>query len=174
MKRQRWAGGVLLGIGGVGLAVFFQQHLENPEGLLKIGSAAPDFTALTENGKTVRLSELRGKSPVILVFYPGDNTPVCTAQLCSLRDHWAAVRTKGAAVFGVNPGDAASHTRFTAEHRFPFPLFVDTDQKIAHLYGCDSPIGMVNRTVYVIGKDGSVLWARRGNPAPSEILAALP
>jgi peroxiredoxin Q/BCP len=132
------------------------------------GSPAPDFSLPDEGGHVVRLSALRGRS-VVLVFYPGDDTPGCTKQLCQFRDEWAEAQARGVAVFGVNPQSAAKHEKFRDKFHFPFPLLVDEGQKVAALYHANGLI--VKRTVYLIGPDGVIRFARRGMPAPREVLA---
>ena len=136
---------------------------------LPVGTPAPDFSAPDDSGATVKLSGLRGRN-VVLVFYPGDDTPVCTRQLCEFRDHWPAVQGRNVDVFGVNPRGAASHQKFRTKFHFPFPLLVDEGEKVATLYRADGIF--VKRTVYLIGPDGVIRYARRGKPAPEEVLAA--
>lgn len=145
-----------------------------PGDLLRVGEKAPEFVAKTEKGEEVRLSQFKGKSNVVLVFYPGNNTPVCTSQLCAIRDEWTAFRKKNVAVFGVNHAEADSHGKFREKHKFPFPLLVDESRKLIRDYGCEGTIFAVSRTVYGIDRDGVVVFAERGNPAPEEILAAFP
>jgi peroxiredoxin Q/BCP len=116
----------------------------------------------------VTLSDLRGRD-VVLVFYPGDNTPGCTRQLCAFRDGWEAARARGVEIFGVNPQSARKHESFRRKFGFPFPLLVDRGQKVAALYRAKGLI--VKRTVYRIGPDGVIRFARRGSPAPAEVLA---
>lgn len=135
---------------------------------LPVGAKAPDFTLPDDSGHTVELSALRGKS-VVLVFYPGDDTPGCTKQLCQLRDDWSEAVARGVEVFGVNPGSAQSHDKFRRKFGFPFPLLVDQGQKVATLYHANGII--VKRTVYRIGPDGVIRFARRGMPSPHEVLA---
>jgi thioredoxin-dependent peroxiredoxin len=101
---------------------------------LKIGDQAPDFKTITDDGKTLQLSELRGKR-VILYFYPKDNTTGCTAQACAFRDNYPQITEKNAVVVGVSPDDAASHTKFKTKYDLPFILAVDADHHIAELYG---------------------------------------
>lgn len=141
--------------------------------LLPIGEIAPDFTASTGDGTTARLSEWRGKKRVVLVFYPGDNTPVCTAQLCAFRDDWSQFQAEDTLVYGVNPSRAGKHTQFTERHNFPFPLLVDTRGRIAAAYGCRMLFGLIRRTVYVVDRQGRIAFAQRGNPATDDILRAL-
>jgi peroxiredoxin Q/BCP len=134
------------------------------------GTLAPDFTLADDSGGTISLSALRGKR-VVLVFYPADDTPGCTKQLCQFRDDWSEARRAGVEVFGVNPGSAKSHGKFRGKFQFPFPLLVDSGQKVAALYHANGII--VKRTVYGIGPDGVIRFAERGMPSPSEVLRAL-
>lgn len=136
---------------------------------LPVGAPAPDFSLPDDSGGTVTLSSLCGRG-VILVFYPGDDTPGCTRQLCQFRDQWDSARERGVAVFGVNPQSQARHDRFRQKFQFPFPLLVDRGQKVAELYHAKGLI--VKRTVYLVGADGRIRFARRGMPKPSEVLAA--
>jgi peroxiredoxin Q/BCP len=140
--------------------------------LLAVGSEAPDFRLSDESGQAVQLSSFRGKRPVVLVFYPRDETPVCRGQLCELRDHWDAFTERGAAVLGINPGGTASHLKFKQRHNFPFPLLVDEGKKVAARYGAGGLI--VRRSVYAIGRDGRIVFAQRGKPPSREILRAIP
>ena len=136
---------------------------------LPAGTTAPEFTLPDDAGRPVALSGLRGRG-VVLVFYPGDDTPGCTKQLCEFRDSWDAVRQRGVEVYGVNPQSPTSHGKFRQKYHFPFPLLVDRGQKVAALYHANGLI--VKRTVYLIGPDGVIRFARRGMPRPSEVLAA--
>jgi peroxiredoxin Q/BCP len=135
---------------------------------LTVGSQAPDFSAPDDTGATVTLSALRGKN-VVLVFYPGDDTPTCTKQLCEFRDRWDEAKTRNVVVYGVNPRGAASHKRFREKFEFPFPLLIDKGQKVGELYKASGLI--VKRTVYLIGPDGVIRYAQRGKPAPEDVLA---
>ena len=132
------------------------------------GTPAPEFSLPDERGNVVALSALRGVN-VVLVFYPGDDTMVCRKQLCEFRDGWEQARARRVSVFGVNPQSAASHGKFREKFRFPFPLLVDSGRKVAALYHAGGPI--VKRTVYLIGPDGVILYARRGKPGPLEVLS---
>ena len=136
---------------------------------LPVGATAPVFTALVDAGRTVTLSALRGRN-VVLVFYPGDDTPGCTKQLCQFRDDWSQAAARRVEIFGVNPQNAKHHQKFREKFRFPFPLLVDAGRTIARLYHCHGPI--VKRTVYLIGPDGTILFSRRGMSPPAEVLAA--
>ncbi len=136
--------------------------------LLPAGAPAPDFTLQDQDGAAVTLSSLRGKN-VVLVFYPMDETPMCTTQLCEFRDRWGDVRAKNTLVFGVNPGSAAKHQKFKKSKAFPFPLLVDEGQKVAKLFHTDGWF-TPSRSVYLIGKDGKVRFAKSGKPTPEEVL----
>ena len=136
---------------------------------LPAGTRAPDFTVPDDHGQTVRLSALRGRN-VVLVFYPGDDTPVCTKQLCEFRDRWPQVQGRNVEVFGVNPQKPASHQKFRDKFHFPFPLLVDEGQKVAESYHANGLF--VKRTVYLIDPEGVIRYARRGKPDPEEVLAA--
>jgi peroxiredoxin Q/BCP len=133
------------------------------------GTAAPDFTLKDQDGNPVALSQLRGKN-VVLVFYPGDDTAVCTKQLCEFRDTWAFARQKNAVVYGLNPQSTESKAKFQKKYEFPFPLLSDPGQQVGELYHTRGIIP--KRTVYLIGPDGVIRYAKRGKPEPSEVFAA--
>jgi peroxiredoxin Q/BCP len=136
---------------------------------LALGAAAPDFTLPDQDGNPVTLSALRGRN-VVLVFYPADETSVCRQQLCEFRDRWTLAEEKNALVLGVNPQSAESHAKFRSRREFPFPLLVDRGQKVGELYHARGLV--VKRTVYLIGPEGIIRYARRGKPEPEEVLAA--
>jgi peroxiredoxin Q/BCP len=135
---------------------------------LPVGEVAPDFALPDQDGNTVSLTGLSGKN-VVLVFYPADETFVCTKQLCEFRDSWASAQQKDAVVLGVNPAGAQRHADFRSHHQLPFPLLVDSGQQVASSYHANGLI--VKRTVYLIGKSGKIRYARRGKPDPQEVLA---
>lgn len=141
--------------------------------LIAAGELAPDFACPASDGATVRLSDVYAHGGMVLVFYPGDNTPVCTAQLCGFRDEWAQFQGRDLLVYGVNPAGRDKHAAFVSKHRFPFPLLIDEGGKLAAAFGCRGWFGFVRRTVYVLDRNGRVVYAQRGNPPPSEILNAL-
>jgi peroxiredoxin Q/BCP len=102
--------------------------------MLKEGTAAPNFTAKTANGETVKLKDLRGRR-VVLYFYPKDDTPGCTKEACSFRDEFADFKKSGIEVLGVSPDSEASHKKFAAKYKLPFTLLADPDHAIADTYG---------------------------------------
>src|SRR5439155_18117704 len=102
--------------------------------MIEEGKPAPDFEATSDAGETVKLSALRG-SPVVLYFYPKDDTPGCTAQACGIRDAYAEFEQAGAVVLGVSPDDERSHGKFREKYELPFSLLADTDHSVAERYG---------------------------------------
>jgi peroxiredoxin Q/BCP len=136
---------------------------------LPAGTAAPAFTLPDQDGNSVSLEALRGTN-VVLVFYPGDDTMVCTKQLCEFRDSWTEARQKNTVVFGINAQGARSHSKFRAKYEFPFPLLIDQGQQVCALYRTNGLL--VKRTVYLIGPDGTIRFSKRGKPDPGEVLAA--
>lgn len=144
--------------------------------MLQVGDVAPDFTLPNEQGHPVALASFRNVHPVVLIFYPGDNTPVCTAQLCAVRDQHQAYVDAGAVVLGINPGSGESHRRFMQRHHFQFHLLVDAERAVARQYGALlgwGPLTVINRTVYVVGSDGRIAFAQRGVPNNATVLAAI-
>lgn len=146
------------------------------------GQEAPDFELGSDAGETVRLSELRGK-PVVLYFYPKDDTPGCTTQACGIRDAYGEFERAGAVVLGVSPDDERSHVKFRDKYELPFTLLADTDHAVAEAYdvwGERSYMGRkymgINRSTFVIDADGTVKRAMYGvKPAThtDEVLAIL-
>ena len=102
--------------------------------MIEEGKPAPDFELSTDTGETVRLADLRGK-PVVLYFYPRDDTPGCTTQACGIRDAWDHFRKKGAVVLGVSPDDEGSHAKFREKYGLPFTLLADSDHELTERYG---------------------------------------
>ena len=130
----------------------------------RAGDIAPDFSGLTTDGSRVRLRDYRGKR-LVLYFYPRDDTPGCTAQACSLRDHDAEIMAKGAAVLGVSAQDVESHQRFSTKYKLSFPLLADTDRAVARSYGAiggglggtlRGVLGMAERVTFVIDEEGRI------------------
>jgi peroxiredoxin Q/BCP len=120
------------------------------------GSAAPDFALPDGDGVTWRLSDQRGKV-VVLLFYPGDETPICTRQMCSVRDRWEDYTATGAEVVGISTNSVESHKAFAEHHELPLRLLADTDGQVADIYGAQSLIpGKVARSVFVINADGVI------------------
>jgi peroxiredoxin Q/BCP len=127
---------------------------------------APDFTATTDAGTTVKLSDFRGKR-VVLYFYPKDDTPGCTTQACGFRDNYLAIEEKNAIVLGVSPDGAKSHQKFKTKFNLPFTLIADEDHSIAEAYGVWGEKSMygkkymgIERSHFVIDEHGKVVDAQ--------------
>mgnify|MGYP003702265115 CR=1 FL=1 len=117
---------------------------------LKPGDAAPDFSGRTTTGETVSLGDYAGRQ-LVLYFYPKDDTPGCTKQACSLRDHNQEISDKGAAILGVSTQDEASHQRFTDRYSLNFPLLADTDRSVSRAYGAVGEGGLLSMAVNALG-----------------------
>lgn len=140
--------------------------------LIPVGGIAPDFEAMDHEGRHIRLNNLLMKGRVVMVFYPKNNTPICTQQLCALRDDWSKFQERNVTVLGINPADKDSHAAFAAKHGFPFPMVVDRDSRISKAYGSGGML-FTKRTVYVIDRDGKVLLVERGVVPHDRIFAIL-
>lgn len=128
---------------------------------LAVGERAPDFTLPGTGGRTYSLSEFRGR-PVVLVFYPGDDTPICTKQLNAYNDGLEQFTKLNAQVLAISAQDVDSHERFSAKHGgFDFPLLADTDKTVAGLYGTLGPLGFPRRSVFILDGEGIVRYAHR-------------
>ena len=127
---------------------------------VSVGDLAPDFTLPATGGSSVSLASFRGQ-PVVLVFYPGDDTPVCTKQLNSYNNELSAFEGVGAQVLAVSAQDITSHDQFSSKHGFGFPLLADTDKAVASLYGTVGPLGFPRRSVFVINAVGVITYAHR-------------
>jgi peroxiredoxin Q/BCP len=140
--------------------------------MVKVGDTAPEFSLIADSGDTVILSAYRGKRSVVLVFYPGDQTPVCTKQLCEIRDRYAEFEKRNTVVFGINPAGRESHAAFVKKQGYRFPLLADTDKKTVAAYGVKGIL--TKRTVFIVAMDGTVVYAKRGKPPVEEILENIP
>lgn len=143
----------------------------DPGEILEVGQKAPPFKLQDQYGETHGLNDYKGRKNLVLVFYPGDDTPGCTTQLCAVRDDWADFLQSDVAVLGVNPANAQSHADFVEKFGFPFPLLVDSRKEMIRAYGAEGKL-FTQRTVYGIDKNGTIVFAQRGMPANNAILAA--
>jgi peroxiredoxin Q/BCP len=130
--------------------------------MLKAGDRAPAFSLPSDTGETISLRDLKGK-PVVLYFYPKDDTSGCTVEACEFRDSWKEVRKSGAIVLGVSPDSVGSHQKFKARYDLPFPLLADAGHAVAESYGAWGEKSMygrkylgILRTTFLIGKDGRI------------------
>ncbi|MFL5870275.1 MAG: peroxiredoxin family protein [Solirubrobacterales bacterium] len=124
---------------------------------IEIGQMAPDFDLEGSGGHNYRLADLRGEW-VILAFYPGDFTPVCTRQFCSYRDAADRLDDLDAVVLGISPQSVSSHERFIAEHDLTVPLLADPDHATGRAYGVVAPGGLVRRSIFIIDPEGIVRY----------------
>ena len=129
----------------------------------QVGELAPDFELISTEGP-IRLSERLARGPVLLVFYPGDDTPVCTRQLCDYRDNLGVFSEVGVQVIALNPQSFASHETFARKHDLPFPLASDPERAACRAYGAVGLLGMTRRALYLIGRDGKVKYRRTDLP----------
>jgi peroxiredoxin len=128
-----------------------------------VGAPAPDFTLPGTQGSVTLSQRLRSRA-VLLVFYPGDDTPVCTKQLCDYRDHLAEFEGLGVDVLALNPQPLASHEKFARKHQLSFPLLSDAAGEVCKKYGAVGLFGMTKRALVLIGRDGRVLWRHSDLP----------
>ena len=146
--------------------------------LVTVGAEAPDFTLIDQNGEEWQLSKHRERV-VVLLFYPADETPVCTKQLCSVRDRWEDYAATGAEVVGVSTDPPESHRRFADNHSLPLRLLSDPDRRVAGMFGAKSWLpGRAARAVVVIDAEGRVRHNRAQplslfRPKDDEVLAAI-
>lgn len=134
---------------------------------LKVGDPAPEFAAPTQTGEVLSLAQFKGRQPVVLYFYPKDDTPGCTREACAFRDAWAALQQAGAVVLGVSTDPVKAHARFAAKYQLPFPLLADEDRKIVTAYGVWGEKTFMgrkyqgtHRVTFLIGRDGRIrhIW----------------
>jgi len=126
-----------------------------PSGLLGVGATAPNIEAVAHTGESVKLAELRGR-PVVVYFYPKDDTPGCTVEAQGIRDEWEALKQSRAVVLGVSTDDNDSHKAFAEKHSLPFPLLPDTDHTIARAFGVPVRLGFAKRVTFVIDEQGKI------------------
>ncbi len=129
---------------------------------LKVGDAAPDFSAINEKNETVQLSDFKGKK-LVIYFYPKDDTPGCTAQACSLRDGYPMFKSKGYEILGVSPDSAKKHVKFIEKYDLPFSLLADESHAVAEAYGVwgqkkfmGRTYDGIHRTTFVIDENGAI------------------
>jgi peroxiredoxin Q/BCP len=124
---------------------------------VQVGDQAPDFTLPSQMGDKVTLSEYIGKKNIVLYFYPKDETPGCTREACTFRDSYEVLTNLGAEVLGVSAQSIESHKSFASHHGLPFLLLSDEENKVRHLYGVPSTMGLIpGRVTYIIDKKGTV------------------
>ncbi|MCZ6527870.1 MAG: peroxiredoxin [Candidatus Dadabacteria bacterium] len=125
---------------------------------LKVGDLAPNFKLLSETGETVELKDFIGASPVVLFFYPKDNTTICTKEVCHFRDNFDEFKKiNNAEILGISSDSVDSHKQFSKKNKLPFILLSDADERVRRLYGVPKTLGIVpGRVTYVIDKQGVI------------------
>ncbi len=129
----------------------------------EVGEIAPPFTLESTQG-TITLGDRLSQSSVLLVFYPGDDTPVCTKQLCDYAGHLGYFVGLEVDVLPINSQSLESHERFATKHGLPFPLLSDPDGGVVRAYGARGLLGMTKRALVLVGRDGRILWRRTDLP----------
>ena len=135
---------------------------------IAIGTPAPDFELPDQHGKPVRLSDYRGKSPVVVYFYPKDDTTGCTIEACRFRDDFEKFNITGAVVIGISDDSTESHSRFASKYQLPFTLLSDKGGRVRKLYGVKKTFGVIpGRVTFVIDKAGTIrhVFASQSKPA---------
>lgn len=159
---------MLLAVGSVFMAI-------SAQAALKVGDKAPDVSAPLSDGTTFELDKWLGKAPLVVYFYPKDDTPGCTTEACALRDDFAAFRNLKATIVGVSYDSVESHKKFIDKYKLPFPLVADTKKEVAKAFGVAGAL-VPARSTFIIGKDGTILYANPSvNPKThsQEVRAAL-
>lgn len=121
------------------------------------GSKVPDFSLKDQDGNTFKLSDALAKGPVVVYFYPKDDTPGCTKEACSFRDSFEAFKGEGAQVVGISSDDVASHKKFQEKYKLPFTLLSDPDNEVRKLFGVPKTMMLPGRVTYVLNKEGVVV-----------------
>jgi peroxiredoxin Q/BCP len=141
--------------------------------LIAVGERAPDFDLALADGTRLRLGDVLARGPLVLFFYPKDDSPGCTAEVCSFRDAYATFAERGAQVVGVSSDAVASHAAFATRHRLPFPLASDPGGAARRAYGVPKVLGVLpGRVTFVIDRDGIVRSAFNSMFAPQKHVAA--
>ncbi len=157
--------------------ILFMNRFSMTPSKYAVGTVAPAFTLKDSQGTTVKLADFKGKKHVLLFFYPGDDTPGCTKQLCAVRDDKAKFKKfKDLVVFGVNHANADSHNAFIEKYGLTMPLLIDKDRKVSKKYGAIKYMfgnESIKRSVIIVDKNGKLAYVKRGMPENEEILEAL-
>lgn len=160
------------------LLAFLQFWGGNASAQLKTGDKVPAFSLKDQNGQEFNVGQLLGKQPLVIYFYPKDETSVCTKEACSFRDSYEEFNKYGAKVIGISSDDVASHKSFAANHKLPFTLLSDPDNSTRKLFGVPKTMGMIpGRVTYVVDKKGVIIHTfnsmRDGEKHVTESLEAL-
>ncbi len=156
-----------------------KKDVETPAGVPVVGAPAPDFELQSDEGKTIRLSELRGKR-VVLYFYPKDDTPGCTTQACGFRDNYVEIQEKNAIVLGISPDGESSHAKFRTKFNLPFTLLADPEHTVSEAYGVWREKSMYGKTYmgiirshFLIDENGNIADVRYSVSPDDSVQSAL-
>jgi len=141
--------------------------------MIRAGARAPDFVLEGSDGRRHDLTRLRREGPVLLVFYPANDSPGCDRQLTTLEEEWTDYRFRGVQPFGINPAPATAHAAYAARLGINVPLLSDPSLEVARAFGVLGPDGMIQRGVVLVDVDGTILAAIPGAPGASIVLEAL-
>lgn len=159
------------------MTAFLQLWGCNSQGQLKTGDKIPDFTLQDQNGKTFDINTVLGKQPLVIYFYPKDETSVCTKEACSFRDSYQDFQKYGAMVIGISADNVASHRSFATHHNLPFTLLSDPKNEVRKLFGVPKTFVIPGRVTYIVDKNGVIVHEfnslRDGEKHVTESLAAL-
>lgn len=125
---------------------------------LILNEPAPDFTLPADSDEHISLSQFRGRSPVLIFFYPGDFTPVCTREVCDFRDDHQKFEQRGIQILGISGDSVEKHRKFADACNLPFPLLSDTGLEVASRWGARGLLGIVRRAYYLVNRDGILVW----------------
>jgi peroxiredoxin Q/BCP len=151
-RRAKLVIGMGLGLALVGVA---SMKLFTPQKLLAVGTTPPDLSALDQHERPHRLSEERGR-PVVVYFYPKDDTPGCTKQACTFRDTWSEFEKAGVQVLGVSGDGVRSKQKFSDKYHLPFPVLADPENEWAKAFGVRVVLGITSRVTFLLDKEGKV------------------
>lgn len=159
------------------MAAFFQLWSNDAESQIKTGDKVPSFSLQDQDGKTFDINSVLGKQPLVIYFYPKDETSVCTKEACSFRDAYEQFKQYGAMVIGISGDGVASHRSFATHHNLPFTLLADPDNKVRKLFGVPKTFVIPGRVTYIVDKKGVVVHTfnsmREGEKHVTESLEAL-
>ncbi|MFB6457929.1 peroxiredoxin [Chitinophaga sp. Hz27] len=139
------------------MAAFFQFWSPSADAQIKAGDKVPEFKLQDQNGNTFDIATVVGKQPLVIYFYPKDETSVCTKEACSFRDSYEDFKKYGAMVIGISSDNVASHKSFATHHNLPFTLLSDPDQKVRKLFGVPKTFVIPGRVTYIVDKKGVVV-----------------
>jgi thioredoxin-dependent peroxiredoxin len=132
-------------------------YFGNGHAQLKVGDKVPSFQLQDQHGKVFDSHSVLGKQPLVIYFYPKDETRTCTAEACSFRDNFEAFTQKGVLVIGISADDVASHKKFAEHHRLPFTLLADTKNEVRKLFGVPKKLFIPGRVTYIVDKQGVII-----------------